>query len=148
MPESIVLRNSYDKKQLIDFVNSMQLFKPMRAEFKEHRESRSIDQNSLMHMWFKELSTYLISKGRKTADEVFTKELMKHTFLGYEAKDRTNALTGEVVTVQVLRSTRKLDTGEATYFLDQVNSWAIDVGCLLTIPTTSDYYKNKAKQSC
>jgi len=115
--------------------------KPYRVNVVEWREKRSLSQNAIFHAWVAELSKYLISKGRKDATEEFCKELLKHTFLGYEEVERVNALTGERTIISSLKHTSKLDVGDMTYFMVQCYSWCIDIGLMLPIPEGSEYYK-------
>lgn len=72
---------------------------------------------------------------------------MKHTYLGYEEMERIDVITGERMTVQELRHTSSLDTGAMHYFMTQVEGWAASIGCLLTIPTDSEYMRIKEKQN-
>lgn len=72
---------------------------------------------------------------------------MKHTFLGYEEKVRINLITGEKVVVRELIKTSNLDTGAMHYFMGEVEKWAFEKGCLLTIPSNSEYMRLKEKQN-
>ncbi|MCM8496755.1 hypothetical protein P3S37_26665, partial [Enterobacter hormaechei] len=71
---------------------------------------------------------------------------MKHTYLGYESKDRVDVVSGEVTTVQSLRHTSELETGEMYIFLCKVEAWAMNIGCHLTIPSDSQYQKLREAQ--
>lgn len=97
-------------------------------------------------MWMNELSKYLVGKGRRQATPEWCKEAMKHTFLGYEMRNKTNVVTGEIFTTSELKRTRDLNTGEMTHFLDRVYQWSIDIGCFLTIPENCEYAQLKRKQ--
>lgn len=121
--------------------------KSYRVNVVEWREKRSLSQNALFHVWVGELSNYLISKGRKDAGKEFSKDLLKHTFLGYEDVKRVNALTGEVVFTSTLKQTSKLGVGEMTYFMSQCYSWCLDIGLMLPIPETSEYYQLMQSQT-
>lgn len=115
--------------------------KDYRVSIKEYKASRSLNQNALFHKWCGELSVYLLKKGRADASPEFCKELLKHTFLGYEAKVMTNAKTGCKSQIESLKHTSKLDTGEMKYFMDEVYAWCVGIGLLLTIPEFSEYKK-------
>lgn len=39
-----------------------------------------------------------------------------------------------------IKSTKLLDVGEMTYYLNQIETWCIDRGLTLTIPEDSEYY--------
>lgn len=131
---------------LIDVVNTLlKSGKVYRVQIKEWRETRSLSQNNLLHLWMGELSAFLISKGRKQANPEFCKELMKHTFLGYVEVERVSALTGEVTTHRQLRHTSQLDTGEMFSFMCKVQCWCVDKGLFLTIPESSEFYQLNEK---
>ncbi|MCM8198607.1 hypothetical protein P3S45_25435, partial [Enterobacter hormaechei] len=54
--------------------------------------------------------------------------------------------SGEVTTVQSLRHTSELETGEMYIFLYKVEAWAMNIGCHLTIPSDSQYQKLREAQ--
>lgn len=120
--------------------------KKYRIKFSEWRDQRSIPQNSLQHMWYAELSAYLIKRGKSFASPEWVKEAMKNTFLGYEAREMVNVKTGERTQVQTLRHTADLDTGDMYHYLTQVEQWAMNIGCRLTVPNDSEYNQLRQKQ--
>lgn len=120
--------------------------KKYRIKFSEWRDQRSIPQNSLQHMWYAELSAYLIERGKSFASPEWVKEAMKNTFLGYEAREMVNVKTGERTQVQTLRHTADLDTGDMYHYLTQVEQWAMNIGCRLTVPNDSEYNQLRQKQ--
>ncbi|CDG89637.1 YbcN family protein [Xenorhabdus bovienii] len=118
---------------------------PHRIIIKPWKNTRSPSQNATAHMWFGEISRFLKSNGAKfSPDEV--KEMMKHTFLGYEVVERVDARTQEPERVRTLRQTSKLDTGEMFRFMEQVEQWAAGMGYFVTIPDDSEYMKLKRRQ--
>ncbi|CDM88201.1 YbcN family protein [Xenorhabdus bovienii] len=118
---------------------------PHRIIIKPWKNTRSLSQNATAHMWFGEISRFLKSNGAKfSPDEV--KEMMKHTFLGYEVVERVDARTQEPERVRTLRQTSKLDTGEMFRFMEQVEQWAAGMGYFVTIPDDSEYMKLKRRQ--
>ncbi|KZQ55004.1 YbcN family protein [Klebsiella aerogenes] len=120
--------------------------KCLRLQVKEWREKRSLSQNALSHMWYAEISEYLITRGKTFATPEWVKDAMKHTYLGYESKDRVDVMSGEVTTVQSLRHTSELETGEMYIFLCKVEAWAMNIGCHLTIPQSCEYQQLRDKQ--
>ena len=120
--------------------------KTYRVSVKEWRESRSLNQNALFHKWVGELSKYLIAGGRADSSPKFCKELLKHTFLGYEQVERVNAKTGERVAISSLKHTSDCDTGEMTHFMNKCYEWCVSIGLLLTIPEDSEYAKLMERQ--
>lgn len=97
--------------------------KCFRMVLKPWRERRSLSQNALSHMWYSEISEYLISKGKTFATPAWVKDALKHTYLGYETKDLVDVVTGDITTIQSLRHTSDLDTGEMYVFLCKVEAW-------------------------
>lgn len=102
-------------------------------------KSRSQPQNATAHMWFGEISRWLVASGREFATPEWCKTAMKHTFLGYEDVFHTDVITGVSVTKQELRHTSKLDVGEMKLFMDLVYHWALEKGLMLTIPDGCEY---------
>ncbi|ELC2813578.1 YbcN family protein [Salmonella enterica] len=130
-------------QQLQPYLEDGQSF---RLILKPWREKRSLSQNSLSHMWYAEISEYLIRRGKSFATPDWVKDALKHTYLGYETKERVDVVSGEITTVQSLRHTSDLDTGDMYIFLCKVEAWAMDIGCHLTIPSDSQYQKLKEAQ--
>lgn len=117
-----------------------------RLIIKPWRESRSLSQNALAHMWLDEISAYLIKRGKSFATPEWVKDALKHSYLGYEEREMTDVITGEKTMIRSLRHTSDLDTGEMHFFLTQVEGWALNIGCRLTIPEDSEYAQLRAKQ--
>ncbi len=120
---------------------------PHELSIKPKKKTRTLSQNALLHMWFSELSQYLIKAGRKFATPEWCKDAMKHSFLGYEEKERVDVVTGEKITVRDLRKTRDLNTAAMHYFMNEIEAWCVSIGCLLTIPDSSEYMKLKREQN-
>lgn len=120
--------------------------KCFRMVLKPWREKRSLSQNALSHMWYSEISEYLISRGKTFATPAWVKDALKHTYLGYETKDLVDVVTGEITTIQSLRHTSDLDTGEMYIFLCKVEAWAVNIGCHLTIPQRCEFQLLRDKQ--
>lgn len=130
-------------KHLFDLVSSG---KRWRIKITEWRDQRSIPQNSLQHMWYAEISAYLIKRGKPFASPEWVKDAMKHTFLGYESREMINVKSGERTQNQTLRHTAELDTGDMHHYLTQVEAWAMNIGCRLTVPADSEYNQLRQKQ--
>lgn len=130
-------------QQLLSYLEDGQSF---RLILKPWREKRSLSQNSLSHMWYAEISEYLIRRGKSFATPEWVKDALKHTYLGYETKERVDVVSGEITTVQSLRHTSDLDTGDMYIFLCKVEAWAMDIGCHLTIPQSCEYQLLRDKQ--
>ena len=120
--------------------------KCFRMVLKPWRERRSLSQNALSHMWYSEISEYLIGRGKTFATPAWVKDALKHTYLGYETKDLVDVVTGEITTIQSLRHTSDLDTGEMHIFLTKVEAWCAQFGLALTIPHGCEYQQLQQKQ--
>lgn len=111
------------------------------AKVQVTKSSRSLSQNALMHMWFTEISDHLIKNGRDYCTVEWVKQALKATFLGSEQVVSVDVLTGEKISTTEIRHTHNLDKGEATFFLQQVQAWALDINLILTAPIDSQYMK-------
>lgn len=141
MSHSIII-DARDLDDLNACIRTMLELGPVSVQLKSHTK-RSIPQNATAHMWFGELSRWLISKGKDFATPEWVKAAMKSTFLGYVEVIDTDVITGKKTSRQELRRTSSLDTGEMKLFMDMVYHWALDRGVMLTIPDNSEY-----KQLC
>ena len=126
---------------------ALPLNKPLMAELKPHKRKRSLDQNALYWMWLTELSRYLQARGRKFATKEWCHDAMRFNFLGMEDKEFVDVTTGEVTVISTLRSTTKLDKGAFTFYLEQIEAWAMGIGCLLPVPENCEYMKLKRQQN-
>lgn len=132
--------------------------KPCKLEIKKYVDARSLSQNALMHMWFNQIYNRFTAMGIMVpitefhGDEIVivgeepitvedVKLMMKHKFLGVK-----DVVRGKLVIKDQLVSTSSLDTGEMTFFLDQVYDWAMDQSIYLPIPEHSVYKKYKERQ--
>lgn len=132
--------------------------KPCKLEIKPYVDSRSLSQNALLHMWINKIYDRFTAMGVMvpiydydgdvmeiigeepiTYDQ--TKIMMKHKFLGVK-----DIVHGKLVLKDQLVKTSSLDTGEMTFFLDQIYEWAMDKGIYLPIPEHSAYKKHKERQ--
>ena len=120
--------------------------KPLRLMVKEWREKRSLSQNALSHMWYTEISEYLIASGRTEATPDWVKRNLKKTYLGSEEVTYTDFITGEKTTTWEPRHTADLDTGEMHIFLVKVEMWCAQFGLALTIPNGCEYQQLRDKQ--
>jgi hypothetical protein len=143
----MVIQRPADFDAFVLAARALPLDKPLMAELKPHKRKRSLDQNALYWMWLTELSRYLTGKGRKFATKEWCHDAMRHSFLGYERKELIDVTTGEVQARQSLRSTTRLQTGEFTFYLEQIEAWALNIGCLLPVPEHSEYMKLKREQN-
>lgn len=132
--------DSRDLDDLNACIKTMLELGPVSVQLKSSTK-RSIPQNATAHMWFGELSAWLVSKGKDFATPEWVKAAMKSTFLGYVEVIDTDVITGKKTSRQELRHTSSLDTGEMKLFMDMVYHWALDRGMMLTIPDGCEYQK-------
>ena len=76
-----------------------------RLQMKPWREKRSLSQNALSHMWYTEISEYLINSGRTDATPEWVKRNLKKTYLGCEEVTYTDFISGEKTTTWEPRHT-------------------------------------------
>ena len=117
-----------------------------RLQVKPWREKRSLSQNALSHMWYTEISEYLINSGRTDATPEWVKRNLKKTYLGSVEVTYTDFITGEKTTTWEPRHTSDLDTGEMHIFLCKVEAWCAQFGLALTIPHGCEYQQLQQKQ--
>lgn len=130
-------------QRLQPYLNDGQCY---RLQIKPWREKRSIPQNSLSHMWYSEISEYLIRSGRTDATPEWVKRNLKKTYLGCVEVTYTDFITGEKTTSWEPRHTSELDTGEMHDFLCKVEAWCAQFGLALTIPHNCEFQQLRDKQ--
>ncbi|HBE9089600.1 hypothetical protein [Serratia fonticola] len=130
-------------KQLFELISSGKRY---RVKISEWRNKRSLSQNALSHVWYAEISKYLIKHGRAHCTEKWVKKNLKSTFLGCEEVEYTNFRTGEKTISYEPRHTSDLDTGDMHYFMTQVEEWAGQFGLILSNPADGEYNQLKQKQ--
>lgn len=143
----IIIQSPQDVAQLATSIMQLDFDKPMLVDVRPYRRKRSLDQNALYWMWLTELSEYLQGKGRDFATKEWCHDAMRHSFLGWEEKQLVDVVTGEITETRALRSTTKLDKGAFTFYLEQIEGWALGIGCLLTVPENCEYMKLKREQN-
>jgi hypothetical protein len=131
-------------QQILPMLDSGETY---RLIIKPWREKRSLNQNALSHMWYSEISDWLIRRGKDFASPEWVKDAMKHTYLGYVEREMVDVVTGETTVIRSLRHTSDLDTGDMHFYLTQVEGWALSLGCKLTVPADSEYMHLKEKQN-
>lgn len=131
-------------QQILPMLDSGETY---RLIIRPWREKRSLNQNALSHMWYSEISDWLIRRGKDFASPEWVKDAMKHTYLGYVEREMVDVVTGETTVIRSLRHTSDLDTGDMHFYLTQVEGWALSLGCKLTVPADSEYMTLKEKQN-
>lgn len=101
---------------------------------------RSLSQNALMWMWLTEIAQQTKQKGYGD----YSSEDMHIYFKDKFCVDKS--LTIGKTTIQV-KSTKKLDKGEMTFYMNQIHQWSINAGFRLSMPEDSEYYQAMQQQN-
>ena len=113
--------------------------KSFRLTVKVWRESRSLNQNSLQHVIYGEVSKYLISKGRDDWCTKTTKKNLKNKYLGWVSEEFTDVETGEITIKETLKHTSDLDVGDSYIYTTNILDFADNIGCEIKIPENCEY---------
>ena len=104
--------------------------KPHRIELKPYRHSRSLEQNSLLHVWLDELS----KKYQESYGEFYSVEVWKQFFKKRYLVAAHIEVQGEVTPIEA--KTSDLDIEEFSHFLTDVDQFcAEELGILLSHPS-------------
>ena len=101
---------------------------------------RSLSQNALLWMWLTEIAQQTKDKGYGDYDS----EDMHIYFKDKFCVDKP--LTIGKTTIQV-KSTKKLDKGEMTFYMNQIHQWSVNAGFRLSMPEDSEYMKALQSQN-
>lgn len=101
---------------------------------------RSLSQNALMWKWLTEIAQQTKQKGYG----VYSSEDMHEYFKNKFCVDK--ALTIGKTTIQV-KSTKKLDKGDMTFYMNQIHQWSVNAGFRLSMPEDSEYMKLMQSQN-
>jgi len=110
-----------------------------RITYTPWREKRSLSQNSFMHVIYRDISNYLISKGRSEWTPGKVKLMLKNKYLGWTEVEFTDVVTGQVTTREVLKSSSALDVGAANHFITEIIEWAASIGIEIKVPAECEY---------
>lgn len=106
---------------------------PQRVTIETIKPHRSLSANALYWAWLDALAKHF-SRGGNKFDKDAMHDLMRHKFLGYE--DKT---VGKTVISQQLKSTADLTSSGMCEYMQQIDAWAADHGCLLPRPEDNEY---------
>tara|TARA_R110000823_G_scaffold203197_1_gene334029 strand:+ start:2207 stop:2671 length:465 start_codon:yes stop_codon:yes gene_type:complete len=105
---------------------------------------RSTKQNSLYWEWMTVFADYVTCTVDNIPDidkQEFSKEDMhdalRHSFLGYDDPKQI----GRITLKPQLKSTTKATKGEMFHYMEQINAYAVGLGCLLPLPEDNEYTK-------
>ncbi len=117
---------------------------PMVVKLEPYQNPRSLSQNAMSHIWYREIAKEMEKKGHKIHHEEpadVWKLWLKQRFLGTCCYSIGNQKISDQV-----KSTSTLTKGEFVHFLDNVYHWAIKQGIRLSIPADSEYAELQAQQ--
>ena len=135
-----IITTEQDRDDFIRDIHDMGLEKPIKFVFQFYKAKRSLSANALCHVWYSEISKEISTITIKTSPEQI-KEMMKHSFLGYETKTVQNIVNGKISDHESLRKTSNLDKGDFCFYMQQIYYWAADLGIVLSTPMESEYMK-------
>ena len=117
---------------------------PLAVKLDPYENPRSLSQNAMSHIWYREIAKEMADKGHKIDHEEpaeVWKLWLKKRFLGTASYSIGNQQIPEQV-----KSTSKLTKGEFVHYLDNVYHWATKQGIRLSIPAESEYAELQAQQ--
>lgn len=117
-----IIANEASRAGAIQAIRDLDLTRPFRMTLKRKASKRSLNQNSLFHMWCAEIAE------QTGNDAEAVKEALKHMFLPpriIEMGERQ---------VEVRRSTAALSTDDMARFMKAVEGWGRGEGYYLTAP--------------
>lgn len=145
--DDLCLHSSNIKSIFSTLIELVESGKRYRLIIKIWKDKRTIDQNSLSHMWYTDIAE---QANQRLKTNSYTMNSVKHDlkemFLGYEEIEHKNVITGEITKKLELIKTSDLDTGEMHFFLQQVETWSYQNGFKLRIPNDSEYRKLQLEQ--
>jgi len=111
------------------------------VKVEEYKSPRSLSANNLYWMWLSQMATFFSQKGTAvTKDEMHI--LMRHKYLGYSKAKKI----GKTEIGELLNSTAKLKSSEFCHYMEKIDAWAAQCGCLLKSPDESEYRQFLSKQ--
>ena len=122
---------------LLNRLENWDYSKPLAIKFEPYQNPRSLSQNAMAHIWYRQIAEEMAKKGhviKHDKPEEVWKLWLKRRFIGIY----TVNIGKEIIEDQV-KSTKDLKKGEMAYFLDQVYHWATKQGVMLSVPQESEY---------
>lgn len=138
----VTINDEDQRRRAIDSILRCSLDKPMAMTLKPFESKRTLPANALYWQWMTTLAKYF-SANAGPFDREDMHELLKHKFLGYQDE----RMIGKTVIPRQLKSTAKLTKGDMSHYMEQVDAWAADNGCLLPRPEDNEYDQWRAQQN-
>ena len=113
----------------------LQTKKEYRVSIKEWRDIRTLSQNSMYWFWLYEISQqYPLECDTEHNSSDLWHEVFKNYYCPVKQITNNNANLN-------VKSTKLLDIGEMTHYLNKIETFCIDRNIKLTIPDDSQYHK-------
>jgi hypothetical protein len=111
-----------------------------RLTVKQWKETRSLSQNALYWKWLADIDKQspLMCESKISGSEMWH-EVFKHYFCPMKTVANKKAALN-------IKSTKMLDVGEMTFYLNKIENWCFDRGIKLSIPVDSEYSKLMERQ--
>lgn len=113
--------------------------KPVKLTLKSW-STRSLNQNSTYWMWLGELSHQIKLK----VGDVYSVDDLHEWFKEKFCPNKTITMGKNSISI---KSTKKLDTGEMHFYMNQLHEWSVNAGFKLTVPIDSEYRKIIERQN-
>lgn len=134
MGEQYVIRNEAELKYMAEHIRQKITAGPIQCDLKKWKEKRSLSSNSLYWVWLEKMAKHFSKE-----ESMFTKDdihdLMRHKFLGYTEERRI----GRTIIPPQLKSTAKENSTEFFRYMQQIDAFSADHGCLLPRPEDDAY---------
>lgn len=125
----------------VKYLKALNLGDGWEIEVRPAKDARTLPQSDLYWMWCSLAAKYFSSKGDKyTKNDMH--RIFRHKFLGYESVPK---IGNTEFPYPELKSTTGLNTQEMYDFMNHVDVWCAEYGCLLPTPEDSQYDKKKRK---
>ena len=139
---NITINSEEQRKRAAEAILSADLSQPLSMTLKPFQPRRTLPMNALYWQWLTYMAKHFSEKaGPFSKDDMH--DLMKHQFLGY-APARKISRTD--IPAQ-LKSTASLTKGEMLAYMEKIDAWAADHGCLLPRPGDSEYDQMREAQN-
>lgn len=120
--------------RLIAFIGALSVDpqRPYVVEVKRMSVKRSLAANALYWKWLTQMAQYFSTpENELTKDDMH--DLMRHKFLGYRT-----VIIGQTEITQ-LKSTADRDSRQFCEYMNEIDMWSADYGCLLPRPEDNEY---------
>lgn len=138
----VIISDEEQRRRAIDAVMRCNLDQPMEVTLQQHQPRRTLPMNALYWEWLTQMAKHFSrNAGPFSKDDMH--DLMRHQHLGYaEAKT-----IGKTEIPRQLRSSADLTKGEMLEYMQRIDAWAADHGCLLVRPEDAEYEELARRQN-